>query len=239
MIVTVAGTAPALAAKQATSTIPIVFTSVGDPVRSGLVASLARPGGNLTGFAFSPVNLDPKRLELVSELVPQAETIGLLAHWSEHDPAGIERYTRMMQDAAHAKGVQLLVLEAGNENEIDAAFASLVRLHAGALVVSTDAFFTQRRQQLMALAAYYAIPTTYHLRSFVTAGGLISYGSRFRDLYRGAGTYVGRILAGAKPADLPVQQPTTFELVVNLKTAEALGLTVPPSILSRADEVIE
>jgi len=237
--VIVAVATDALAAKQATSTIPIVFTSVGDPVRSGLVASLARPGGNLTGFAFSPVSLDPKRLELVSELVPQAETIGLLAHRTEQDPAGIERYTRMMQDAAHAKGVQLLVLEAGNENEIDAAFASLVRLHAGALVVSTDAFFTQRRQQLVASAAYYAIPTTYHLRSFVTAGGLISYGSRFRDLYRGAGTYVGRILAGAKPADLPVQQPTTFELVVNLKTAEALGLTVPPSILSRADEVIE
>jgi putative tryptophan/tyrosine transport system substrate-binding protein len=237
--VIVAVATDALAAKQATSTIPIVFTSVGDPVRSGLVASLARPGGNLTGFAFSPVSLDPKRLELVSELVPQAKTIGLLVHRSEQDPAGVERYTRTMQDAAHAKGVQLLVLEAGNENEIDAAFASLVRLHAGALVVSTDAFFTQRGQQLVALAAYYAIPATYHLRAFVTAGGLISYGSRFRDLYRGAGTYVGRILAGAKPADLPVQQPTTFELVVNLKTAKALGLTVPPSILARADEVIE
>ena len=204
-----------------------------------MVASLARPGGNLTGFTASPVNLDPKRLELVSELVPQAEMIGLLVHRSEQNPAGIERYTRAMQEAARTKGVQLLVLEAGNENEIDAAFASLVRLHAGALVVSTDAFFTQRLQQLVALAAYYAIPATYHLRGFVTAGGLISYGSRFRDWYRGAGTYVGRILAGAKPADLPVQQPTTFELVVNLKTAEALGLTVPPSILSRADEVIE
>jgi len=237
--VIVAVATDALAAKQATSTIPIVFTSVNDPVRLGLVASLARPGGNLTGFTASPVNLDPKRLELVSELVPQAEMIGLLVHRSEQNPAGIERYTRAMQEAARTKGVQLLVLEAGNENEIDAAFASLVRLHAGALVVSTDAFFTQRLQHLVALAAYYAIPVTYHLRGFVTAGGLISYGSRFRDWYRGAGTYVGRILAGAKPADLPVQQPTTFELVVNLKTAEALGLTVPPSILSRADEVIE
>jgi putative ABC transport system substrate-binding protein len=144
-----------------------------------------------------------------------------------------------MQDTARAKGVQLPVFEARSENEIDTAFASLVRLHAGALVVAGDAFFTQHGQQLVALAARYAVPASYHLRGFVTAGGLISYGSPFRDLYRGAGAYVGRILAGAKPADLPVQQACTYELVVNLKTAQALGLTIPPSILARADEVIE
>jgi putative tryptophan/tyrosine transport system substrate-binding protein len=239
VIVAVAGTAPARAAKRATSTIPIVFTSVGDPIESGLVASLARPGGNLTGFVFSPADLDPKRLELLSELVPQAEIIGLLVHPSEQNSPPFERYTREMQDAARAKGVQLLVLEARSENEIDTAFASLVRLHVGALVVASDPFFTQRNEQLVALAAHYAVPATYHLRGFVTAGGLISYGSPFRDLYRGAGAYVGRILAGAKPADLPVQQASTYELVVNLKTAEALGLAVPPSILARADEVIE
>jgi putative tryptophan/tyrosine transport system substrate-binding protein len=239
VIVAVAGTAPARAAKRATSTIPIVFTSVGDPIESGLVASLARPGGNLTGFVFSPADLDPKRLELLSELVPQAEIIGLLVHPSEQNSPPFERYTREMQDAARAKGVQLLVLEARSENEIDTAFASLVRLHVGALVVASDPFFTQRNEQLVALAAHYAVPATYHLRGFVTAGGLISYGSPFRDLYRGGGAYVGRILAGAKPADLPVQQASTYELVVNLKTAEALGLAVPPSILARADEVIE
>jgi putative ABC transport system substrate-binding protein len=239
VIVAVAGNAPAVAAKRATSTIPIVFTSVGDPVESGLVASLPRPGGNLTGFAFSPADLDPKRLELVSELVPNAGIIGLLVRRNEQNPAGVERYTREMQDAAHAKGVQLLVLKASSENEIDAAFASLVELHAGALVVASDPFFTQRGKQLVALAAHDGIPATYHLRGFVTAGGLISYSSRVQDLYRGAGAYVGRILKGAKPTDLPVQQPTRFELVINLKTANALGLTVPPSILGRADEVIE
>jgi putative ABC transport system substrate-binding protein len=237
VIVAVAGAAPALAAKRATSTIPIVFTSAGNPVGSGLVASLARPGGNVTGFAFSPALLDPKRLELVSELVPQAVMIGVLLNPSEVQ--FVEAYTRVMEAAAHAKGVQLLVFEAGNENEIDAAFASLVRQHAGALVVAANAFFTEHGKQVLALAAQYAVPATYHLRGFVVAGGLISYGSRPQDLYRGAGSYVGRILAGAKPADLPVQQPTTFELVVNLKTAKALGLTVPPSILARADEVIE
>jgi putative tryptophan/tyrosine transport system substrate-binding protein len=237
VIVTVAGTAPALAAKRATSTIPIVFTSAGNPVGSGLVASLARPGGNLTGFAFSPALLDPKRLELVSELVPQAGMIGVLLNPSEMQ--FVEGYTRVMQAAAHAKGVQLLVFEAGNENEIDAAFASLVRQHAGALVVAANAFFTEHGKQVLALAAQYAVPATYHLRGFAVAGGLISYGSRPQDLYRGAGTYVGRILAGAKPADLPVQQPTTFQLVINLSTAKALGLTIPPWILARADEVIE
>jgi putative ABC transport system substrate-binding protein len=187
----------------------------------------------------SPADLDPKRLELVSELVPNAGIIGLLVRRSEQNPAGVERYMREMRDAARAKGVQLLVLKASSENEIDAAFASLVELHAGALVVASDPFFTQRGEQLVALAAHYGIPATYHLSGFVTAGGLISYSSRVQDLYRGAGAYVGRILKGAKPTDLPVQQPTRFELVINLKTANALGLTVPPSILARAGEVIE
>jgi putative ABC transport system substrate-binding protein len=238
VIVAVAGTASARAAHQATSTIPIVFTSAGDPVADGLVTSLARPRGNLTGFVYSPADLDPKRLEFISELVPTAGIIGLLVHPSEQNP-GAEKYKRVMQDAARAKGVELIILEARSEDEFDAAFASLARGHAGALVVASDPFFTQRREQLVAVAARHAVPTIYHLRSFVTAGGLLSYGSRSRDLYRGAGIYIGRILAGAKPADLPVQQPTTFELVVNLKTATAPGLTVPPSILARADEVIE
>ena len=237
VIAAVAGSGPARAAKQATSTIPIVFASAGEPAGSDLVASLARPGGNLTGFVYSPVDLDPKRLELISELVPQAGTIGLLANPSEL--SDFQRYMREMQGAAHTKGVQLLVFEATKESEIDAAFASRADQHVSALVVASNAFFTQHGGQLVALAAQYLLPATYHLRGFVAAGGLISYRSRFRDLYRGAGTYVGRILAGAKPADLPVQQPTTFELVVNLKTATALGLTVPPSILARADEVIE
>jgi putative tryptophan/tyrosine transport system substrate-binding protein len=232
VIVAVAGNAAARAAKGATSTIPIVFTTVQDSVETGLVASLARPEGNLTGFVYSPSDLDPKRLELISELVPKAGTIGLLVH-----PPTVETYTRMMQDAAHAKGVQLLVLEASND--IEATFGSLIGLHAGALVVQSDPFFTQRGQQLVTLAAQYALPATYHLRGFVAAGGLISYGPRFQELYRGAGTYVGRILAGAKAADLPVRQATTFELVVNLKAANALGLIVPPAILARADEVIE
>jgi putative tryptophan/tyrosine transport system substrate-binding protein len=236
VIAAVASSAPAQAAKQATSTIPIVFASAGEPVGSGLVASLARPGGNLTGFVYSPTDLDPKRLELISELVPQAGIMGLLANPSEF--SDFQSYTREMLGAAHTKELQLLVFEATKESEIDAAFASLADQHVGAPVVAGNAFFIQHGGQLMALAAQYALPATYHLRGFAAAGGLISYGSRFRDLCRGAGTYVGRIFAGAKPADLP-QQPTTFELVVNLKTATALGLTVPPSILARAGEVIE
>jgi putative ABC transport system substrate-binding protein len=239
VILAAAGTAPALAAKRASSTIPIVFTSAGDPVAAGLVASLARPGDNVTGFVYSPTLLDPKRLELVSELVPQAGTIGLLVHPTDQNSPPFEKYVQEMQDAADAKGVQLLVCKATNENEMVAAFDTLVHHHAGALVVASDPFFTQRGEQLVALAAQYAVPAAYPLRGFVTTGGLISYGSGFQQLYRGAGAYVGRILAGTKPADLPVQQATTFELVVNLKTAATLGLTVPPSILARADEVIE
>jgi ABC-type uncharacterized transport system substrate-binding protein len=229
------GSVTALAAKNATSTIPIVFIG-GDPVALGLVASLARPGGNLTCVSLMNVELMPKRLELLSELVPQARVISLLVNPSS---ANAERMIRDVQEAARAKGVQLSILKVGTESEIDAAFATLVQLQAGALVVSPDPFFLTRREQLLALAAGHAVPAIYFLREFAAAGGLISYGTSLTAAYHQVGIYAGRILKGAKPADLPVQQPTIFELVINLKTAKALGLTVPPSILARADEVIE
>jgi putative ABC transport system substrate-binding protein len=229
------GIPSALAAKSATSTIPIVF-SVGDPIERGLVASLARPGGNLTGVSLINVKLMPKRLELLAELVPQADVIALLLNPNN---ANTERSIRDVEEAARAKAVQLIILKAGTENEIDAAFASLVQLHAGALLVQTDPFFNDRREQLVARASRHAVPAIYGLREFAASGGLISYGTSFTAANRQLGIYVGKILKGAKPADLPVQRPTTFELVVNLKTAKGLGLTVPPSILARADEVIE
>ena len=235
LIVTIGGTPPALAAKNATSTIPIVFAGLGNPVGTGLVASLARPGGNITGFSNFAGELTPKRLELLCELVPQATVIALLAN---PDNAG-EQYVRSRQAAARAKGVQLPVLMARTEDEIDTAFVSLGQLQAGGLVVEADAFFNSRREQLLALASRYAVPTIYENRGFTAAGGLISYGIDNAALARQAGIYAGRILKGEKPAELPVQQPTIFELVVNLKTAKALGLTAPPSILARADEVIE
>jgi len=234
LIVTIGGTPPALAAKNATSTIPIVFAGLGNPVGTGLVASLARPGGNITGFSNVAGELTPKRLELLCELVPQATVIALLAN---PDNAG-EQYVRSRQAAARAKGVQLPVLMARTE-EIDTAFASLGQLQAGGLVIEADAFFNSRREQLLALASRYAVPTIYENRGFTAAGGLISYGIDNAALARQAGIYAGRILKGEKPADLPVQQPTVFELVVNLKTAKTLGLTAPPLILARADEVIE
>jgi putative ABC transport system substrate-binding protein len=235
VIVTAGGAPAARTAKNATSTIPIVFTS-GDAVGDGLVASLARPGGNLTGVSFLNRELHPKRFELLSELVPQAKVIALLVNPTI--PA-TEHVIRAVQEAAQAKGLQLHILKASTESEIDAAFASLVQRQAGALVVSADPFFYSRREQIVALAVRHAVPAIYELHEFATAGGLISYGPSFSAVFRQVGIYAGRILKGANAADLPVVQPTAFELVINIKTAKALGLTIPPSILSRADEVIE
>jgi putative ABC transport system substrate-binding protein len=235
LIVTSGGTPPALAAKNATSTIPIVFSDVGDPVGFGLVASLARPGGNLTGFSNLSRALGPKRLEMLSELVPQATVIALLRN-PDNTGSG-ENY--IMQEAARAKGLKLAVLKASTEAEIDAAFTSIQQLQAGGLLVAADAFFYRRRDQLVALAAQHAVPAIYWDPVFVAAGGLLSYGTDVSAVNRQAGIYAGRILKGEKPADLPVQQPTTFKLVINLNTAKTLGLIVPPSILARVDEVIE
>jgi len=235
-VIAAVGGISALAAKNATSTIPIVFMGVGDPVGEGLVASLAHPGGNLTGFSNLFVELHPKRLELLCELVPQARVIALLVN--PNTPSA-EHIIRDVQEAARAKGVQLLILKASTEGEIDAALTSLGELHGGGLVVAGDAFFANRQEQLVTLASRYAIPAIYMWNDFAAAGGLISYGIDNPSMFRQAGIYAGKILNGARPADLPVQQPTTFKLVVNLNTAKALGITVPPSILARVDEVIE
>jgi putative ABC transport system substrate-binding protein len=195
-----------------------------------------QPGGNLTGVSFLLVELHPKRLELLSELVPQARVIALLVN--PNNP-NAERIMRDVQEAARAKGVQLPILKAGSESEIDTAFASLTQLQAGALVVGSDPFFNRQRDRLVALAARHAVPAIYQGREFAASGGLVSYGASLTAAYRQVGIYVGKILKGAKPADLPVAQPTTFELVINLKTAKALGLAVPQSLLARADELIE
>jgi putative tryptophan/tyrosine transport system substrate-binding protein len=235
-VIVATGDPAAHAAKNATSTIPIVFIAGEDAVRQGLVASLARPGGNLTGVSFLTAELHPKRIELLSELVPQAKVIALLVN---PNLAATESVIRGVQEAARPNGVQLHILKASTESEIDAAFAALVQRQAGALHVATDAFFLNRREQITALAARHAAPAIYGIREFATAGGLISYGPSLMAVFRQVGIYAGSILKGAKPADLPVVQPTTFELVINLKTAKALGLTIPPAILSRADEVIE
>jgi putative ABC transport system substrate-binding protein len=236
VIVSTGGITGALAAREATSTIPIVFVTGDDPVERGLVASLARPGGNLTGVSFLTVELTPKRLELILDLAPHAKAICLLVNPKN---LGAERATHEMQDAARTKRVQLHVLKASAESEIDAAFATLAQLQSEGLVVASDPYFASRRDQLVTLAARRGVPAIYERREFAAAGGLISYGPSFPDTWHKVGIYAGKILTGERPADLPVQQPTTFELVVNLKTATALGLTVPPSILARATEVIE
>ncbi|TMJ57115.1 MAG: ABC transporter substrate-binding protein [Alphaproteobacteria bacterium] len=237
VIIAMGGDLASRAAKDATSTIPIVFSVGGDPIELGLVASLARPGGNLTGVTVFVAELVPKRLELLSELVPKARVFALLVN--PNNP-NTERIIRDVQEAARLKGVQLPILKASTESEIDTAFASLVQLQAGALVVHDDPFLINSRlDQLVALAVHHAVPAISGSREMAASGGLISYGASRTALYRQVGIYVGKILKGAKPADLPVQQPTRFELVVNLNTAKALGLIIPPSILARADEVIE
>jgi putative ABC transport system substrate-binding protein len=227
----------ALAAKSATSTIPIVFRGGADPVGDGLVASLARPGGNLTGVSMLLDELTAKRLVLLTELVPRAQVIVLLMNPSNRTSA--ERVIREVEEAARTRGSQLHVLKAGSEGEIDTAFASLVELQTGALVVAADPFLSSRREQIVALASRHAVPSIYAWREFAAAGGLISYGASLTSAFRLVGHYAGKVLKGTKPADLPVQQPTTFELVINLKTAKALGLAVPPTVLAIADEVIE
>jgi len=234
LIAACGGAGEALAAQSVTSTIPTVFTVGTDPVETGLVASLARPGGNLTGVAILNDELAQKRVELISELVPQARVIGYLMNPNN---SAIEPNIASAREAAGVRGLRLEILKASTEGEIDAVFATLVQ-HVDALVVG-DPLFNSRREQIVALAARHAVPTAYISRKYVSDGGLISYGAIFTAAHQQVGSYAGKILNGAKPADLPVQQSTNFELVVNLNTAKALGLTVPPSILARADEVIE
>jgi len=225
-----------LAAKAATTSIPIVFNVGADPVQLGLVASLNRPGGNLTGFNNVASELGAKGLALLHELVPGTETIGFLEN--PNNPTS-ELTTRDMLAAAPVVGLKVQILKASNDREIDAAFVSLVQARTGALLVANDLFFNNRIERLIELAAHHAIPTMYTFREFVVAGGLISYGTNLTEQYRQVGLYAGRILKGEKPADLPVQQTTKLELIINLKTAKALGLEVPPTLLARADEVIE
>jgi putative tryptophan/tyrosine transport system substrate-binding protein len=234
VIVAPGGLASALAAKAATTTIPIAFVVADDPVRLGLVASLARPGGNLTGINFLGGELSAKRLELLHELVPAATRVAVLVN-----PANAENPEREVEVAARAIGLQIQVLNASTIREINAAFATFARERPDALFIGLDPFFNSRRIQLVNLASRYAVPASYPLRDFAEVGGLMSYGANIADAWRQVGSYAGRILKGAKPADLPVVQSSKFELVINSQTATMLGLMVPDKLLARADEVIE
>jgi putative ABC transport system substrate-binding protein len=237
VMVAAGGTPAAVVAKAATATIPIVFGVAVDPVETGLVTSLNRPGGNLTGVTNLNVEVGPKRLELVHELLPTATIIAVLVNPTSPNIA--ELFSRTMQQAARALGLQLHILHASTDRDFDAVFESVLQLRAGALVISPDVFFTARREQLAALSLHHAVPAIYQYRPFAAAGGLMSYGSDETEYYRLVGIYAGRVLKGEKPADLPVVQSTKVELIINLKTAEALGITIPLPLIGRADEVIE
>jgi ABC-type uncharacterized transport system substrate-binding protein len=237
VIVAAGGSVPALAANAATTTIPLVFAVPEDPVRSGLVASLARPGGNATGINFFSVELVAKRLEILRELVPATTRVAMLVNPA--DAANTETMLRDVEAATRAMGLQIQLVNADTSHEIDAAFATFVRERPDALFVSGGSFLLSRRVQLALLAARHAVPASYGSREYAEIGGLMSYGANVADAYRQVGVYTGRILKGAKPTDLPVVQPTKFELVINAQAARVLGLTVPPTLLARADEVIE
>jgi putative ABC transport system substrate-binding protein len=234
VIVTPGSATAALAAKAATSTIPIVFGAGGDPVKQGLVASFNRPGGNLTGVNFFTAELVAKRMQLLRELVPAAKRVAVLVN-----PTDLEGYATLHDAEAAAGGLQILVREVTSGRDIDAAFASMTRENADAVLVAPGTFFNTRRVQLAILAARHVLPATYPVRAYAEVGGLASYGADILDAFREVGAYTARVLKGAKPADLPVLQSTKFELVINLNTARALGLEIPPMLLARADEVIE
>jgi putative ABC transport system substrate-binding protein len=236
VIVAAGGSLPAPAAKRATSTIPIVFTGSEDPVRFGLVASLNRPGGNVTGVSLFTSELEAKRFALLRELVPQARLIVMLVN--PNNPSS-EKDVQDVQNAASAVAQAIEFLKASSDGQISAAFQAATERRADAVLVGHDSYFNSRREQIVALAARHKLPALYEFREFALAGGLMSYGSRIAENYRLVGAYVGRILKGAIPAELPVVQPTKFEFVINLNTAKALGLTIPPTLLARADEVIE
>jgi putative tryptophan/tyrosine transport system substrate-binding protein len=236
-VIAATGTPAALAAKAATTTIPIVFTTIGDPVQLDLVTSLNRPGGNVTGVTETNAEMTPKRLQLLHELVPTASVMALLVN--PGNPKVAEINTKELQAAARTLGLELHVLNASTERDFDGVFAKLIQLRAGGLVIGGDPFFTTWTEQLATLALHHAVPTIYQNRDFAVAGGLLSYGGDFREVYRLAGIYTGRVLKGDKPADLPIQQATKVELYINLKTAKTLGVNVPNTLIGRADGVIE